>query len=389
MPARLHGLCFATALALAAGLSPRTADAAPPAIPSPAPAGPSSPTQPSSLPDAPAESASPDAHDAPARPRDASDASTVPESTSDATSARPATTQVPLTGKWHPNYALATAGGIIFGAGYVPLAAPGFFSTLGAVARVGLVVFTLGIAAIPCINESDSYVCSGQHGSFKFLVPIAGPLLYAETPSRDTLIRQSRGPMTEGSRQVLYASAGVQAAGATLLLGSVLLGTRTMTDSDGKTHEERDTASNLVVFGGLVAGMSYGPSLLASLPSVLGFGAENHGGSGAALLAVPILGPFALAANNLEDHLVNPNGNLGPIAKGVLYADGIAQAVGITALTAGALMRPASRSATRIAKEPRPSGGPGSAAKGEGVKVSVLPMFQPGTFGVSASVVGW
>lgn len=305
--------------------------------------------------------------------------------------------------KWAPDDGLAKLGMSVFAAGYLPAAAAGLPSIGGAGARFLWVVGTLGLGPWASCSDSDtgtkdahyhqkSYLCDGTHGAFQLALPIAGPVLFAEGHPRDSVLNPKGDPLSGSAKGVLYASSITQAAGATLMIGSVAMG----------REEGAPKGRSLLRTGGVLFGTAYGTTFLVDVASLAGgfvrgmnavlsprtcgdFGRRQHSVDpicgtawGGIQLAVPIAGPFLFAANHPKDEVLNPNGaKLTAASQVMLYTSGAAQALGATAMLVGLAEGGGAKSVEKE-KEER-----------EGATVHVRPLFAPGTAGLTASIDGW
>ncbi|MBK6465251.1 MAG: hypothetical protein IPF92_30240 [Myxococcales bacterium] len=110
--------------------------------------------------------------------------------------------------------------------GYGPNFVAGLPSAAGGVARGIVLVFTLSTA---CFGERPSdvknYICfTGQHGAAQLLIPFVGPITFASSHPRDTVLNPDGNPLSGTTRALLYTSAALQIAGVSSVLLSLALG---------------------------------------------------------------------------------------------------------------------------------------------------------------------
>lgn len=111
-----------------------------------------------------------------------------------------------------PNKGTSTVeitGAAMFGAAYAPAFVMGTASVVDALGNFRICVLA------PCREPQDDGAA--------LLIPIVGPLMYAEPSARDDLLRTDRPSNAE--RAALYSSAAVQTAGLVTLLVGVMQST--------------------------------------------------------------------------------------------------------------------------------------------------------------------
>lgn len=140
---------------------------------------------------------------------------------------------------FRPQPILLDLGIAAFATGYGGAALAALPSTAGLAGRAIYFVGTAGLGALfSCVLGKthldehdhevgpDNYVCAGQHGAMQLLVPFAGPLLFWKNHPHDSLLNPNGHPIDAWTLPLLYASGGLQVAGAALILASVAAGGR-------------------------------------------------------------------------------------------------------------------------------------------------------------------
>lgn len=123
--------------------------------------------------------------------------------------------------QWRHNKTLVWTGTLVFAAGYAPVAAVALPSTAGLAGRVVLIFLTLGLA---CLDGGSGYLCGGEHGAMQLLIPVAGPILFAGSHPQDYFVNENGRELSGLTKGLLYASAGVQAAGLVTLVSGIVFG---------------------------------------------------------------------------------------------------------------------------------------------------------------------
>lgn len=128
---------------------------------------------------------------------------------------------------WAPNQPLLLVGGGLALVGYGPNFVAGLPSAAGGVARGIVLVLTLG--GVGCFTERPSdvtaYICyDGRHGAVQLLIPFVGPITFANSHPRDTVLNPDGNPLSGTTRALLYTSAALQIAGVSSVLLSLALG---------------------------------------------------------------------------------------------------------------------------------------------------------------------
>lgn len=137
----------------------------------------------------------------------------------------PSVEEAPRT-TWVANQPMLFLGAGLTGIGYLPNVAAGLPSTAGFVGRVVALFFTLGI---PCIvgqlkGGSSGYLCEGGHGAMQLLIPFAGPITFANSHPRDSVLNPHGSPLTGTTKGLLYTSSALQIAGVSSMLLSLAFG---------------------------------------------------------------------------------------------------------------------------------------------------------------------
>ncbi len=156
---------------------------------------------------------------------------TTPES-APSTVATPFTPVAPITAEapsgeraprpqWRHNRTLVWTGTFMFAAGYAPVAAVALPSTAGLAGRVALIFLTLGLA---CLDSGSGSFCRADLGALQLLIPVVGPVLFASNHPRDYFVNKSGAELSGLEKGLLYASAGVQAAGLVTLVSGLVFG---------------------------------------------------------------------------------------------------------------------------------------------------------------------
>jgi hypothetical protein len=163
-------------------------------------------------------------------------------------------------------------------------------------------------------------------------------------------------------------------------------------ERSSEDRRSRTTQSHTLMTAGAVAfSVSYLPALAAGAPSlginvakVFGglyclshdpdraFCAEKHQ---AAALVLPIFGPAYYATKNADgrrDPVLNPNGNLSALGRGLLWTSAIVQTVGIGLMVAGMV-----------------TGGSTKEPRRDEARVRFAPMLGPSGYGLSVEASGW
>lgn len=130
--------------------------------------------------------------------------------------------------QWRANRPLLVTGAILFAAGYGPNLAVALPSTAGLVGRVVLLTLTL---ALPCLFNSNGYICEGQHGTVQLLIPFIGPFLFASDHPRDSVVNEAGSPLSPTAKGLLYTSAGLQIAGITSIFLALATGRHELPDA--------------------------------------------------------------------------------------------------------------------------------------------------------------
>ncbi len=216
LPVVAFSLVARSAFALPAGADeptpPPATAAAPPPAPSSAPAEDGGPRPPVGAPSALADSATVAREaSAPSNPR--------APPPSNPSRAEPRT-------RWAPNQPLLLVGAGLALVGYGPNFVAGLPSAAGGVARGIVLVLTL---TMQCFGEQRSevnnYICfTGQHGAVQLLIPFVGPITFASSHPRDTVLNPDGNPLSGTTRALLYTSAALQIAGVSSVLLSLALG---------------------------------------------------------------------------------------------------------------------------------------------------------------------
>jgi hypothetical protein len=128
--------------------------------------------------------------------------------------------------RWAPNQPLMLVGAGLALVGYGPNFVAGLPSAAGGVARGIVLVLTL---TMQCFGEQRSdvnnYICfKGQHGAVQLLIPFVGPITFASSHPRDTVLNPDGAPLSGTTRALLYTSAALQIAGVSSVLLSLALG---------------------------------------------------------------------------------------------------------------------------------------------------------------------
>jgi hypothetical protein len=155
----------------------------------------------------------------------------------------------PTRDRWHANRSLLSIGGALFLAGYAPTFGAALPSAAGVWIKVLIAAGTAGLYFWgKCTVDRTSYdgdgrsyvdtktryradanynyLCDSTHGSVQLLIPVAGPILFANNDPRDTFLNERGRPLGDVAKALLYASAGLQAAGLVVMLGAVAAGKR-------------------------------------------------------------------------------------------------------------------------------------------------------------------
>lgn len=287
---------------------------------------------------------------------------------------------------FRPNKPLLFAGAGIFAAGYLPVVGAAAPSTVGLLGRIVLFVGSVGLVPIVCaLGDSDGYVCRGQHGSIQLLLPIGGPLLFAENHPEDSILNVHGRPLSPFVKTALYTSSAAQLAGSLLVVTS--LATAEANDGAGRPIRGR----GLVVAGAMMLGGGYGVALVSGFPSLLGAALtadrkknpNDH--FGAATLPIPVFGPFLYVANEPRDEVLSPNGHLSGAARALLVGDGITQAVGLAFLATGLVMQ-SDEGGSASSGESSATGAP---AGRFAPKLHLAPMLSGSVLGLQASLDGF
>jgi hypothetical protein len=125
---------------------------------------------------------------------------------------------------WHPNTALLATGLSLVSVGYGPNFVAAVPSAGGGVLRAAQWWFTAGLV---CWTDKPKYACDAHHGAVQLLIPIVGPILFAEDHPRDTFLNERGRPLSPAVKGLLYTSAALQAAGIGALVASAVLGEST------------------------------------------------------------------------------------------------------------------------------------------------------------------
>lgn len=128
---------------------------------------------------------------------------------------------------WVANRPLLIVGASLTAIGYGPNFALALPSTGGVFVRAFALLFTLGLGCIfdELYGRSGSgYVCYGQHGAMQLLVPFAGPIMFANTHPRDSVLNTAGGPLSSATKGLLYTSSALQIAGVSSMLLSLAFG---------------------------------------------------------------------------------------------------------------------------------------------------------------------
>ena len=137
----------------------------------------------------------------------------------------PSVEEAPRT-TWVANQPMLFLGAGLTGIGYLPNVAAGLPSTGGFIVRVVGLFFTLGM---PCILGSlrggkSGYLCNGQHGAMQLLIPFAGPISFANSHPRDSVLNPSGSRLSSTTKGLLYTSSALQIAGVSSMLLSLAFG---------------------------------------------------------------------------------------------------------------------------------------------------------------------
>jgi hypothetical protein len=131
--------------------------------------------------------------------------------------------------QWRHNRTLVLVGSLGFAAGYAPVVAAALPSASRHALVLVVVMLTFGLACI------DNNCPDRGSGALQLLVPVVGPLVFAEKHPRDAAINETGAPLSSTTRGLLYASAGVQTAGLLTMLAGVVFGHYETPSSASKT----------------------------------------------------------------------------------------------------------------------------------------------------------